>query len=224
MAENGILPTRDPDSHALQMGAFLPPNMPGTFNEMIRDVSKRAGTVAGSIAQRDAFPLDKRFPGLCWVAIPDNPTAGDLTVELFYWSGTYWEQPDLRPRVKWVPRSQMDTRADRPIERNIRFEVLSATWLNAPQGDYTIHGDYTIQAAAFSEMLVASSFNGKSVVGDYREDVDNRRVRHQFDGAVVSHPGGNLEVKVWVTMVATSAAIYTAGSALTFSYLGRSHS
>ncbi|PPG34531.1 hypothetical protein [Rathayibacter sp. AY2B9] len=222
MADDAVM-TRDSDSHALQMGAFEPPRMPGAFNQMVRDVSKRAGTVAGSIAQRDAFPLEKRFPGLCWVAIPDNPTAGDLTVELFYWSGTYWEQPDLRPRVKWIPRSQMVTQADRPLNRNERTDVLTGVWRNAPQGDYMIHGDYTIQAAAFSEMLVGSSFNGKSVVGDYREDVDNRRVRHQFDGPVINHPGGDLEVKVWVTMVATSAAIYTAGSALTFSYLGRSN-
>jgi hypothetical protein len=223
MADDVVM-TRDPDSHALQMGAFEPTKMPGTFNQMIRDVSKRAGTVAGTIAQRDAYPLEKRFPGLCWVAIPENPTVGDLVVELFYWSGTYWEQPDLRPRVKWFPRSQMDTKSDRPITQNQRFDVLTATWFNAPQGDYTIHGDYCIQAATFSEMLVGSSLNGNPLVGDYREDIDNRRVRHQFDGAVVNHPGGNLEVKVWVTIVATSAAIYTAGSALTFSYLGRSHS
>ncbi|PPI08239.1 hypothetical protein [Rathayibacter sp. AY1B8] len=220
MADDAVM-TRDSDSHALQMGAFEPPRMPGAFNQMVRDVSKRAGTVAGSIAQRDAFPLEKRFPGLCWVAIPDNPTGNDMPVELHYWSGTFWEIPDRKQRVLWTPRSAFDVRDDVGIKQGERFDVLKATWRDAPPGTYLIDGQYLTAAARYTEMIVASSYNGGSFKGDYRDDINTDRKLQYFNHQVEDHRGGDLEIKVWVTMFGTSAAIYKEGSGLRISYLGR---
>jgi hypothetical protein len=221
MVSNGILPTRDAATHALQLGAFLNPDMPGSLNELIRDVSKRAGHMAGTRAEQEMLPMSERFPGLCWIVLPDNPSITEFSIYPEYWTGTYWSAPDRRRRVLWSPRSLQETEEDRGVLQNLRTGVVGAQWFNAPPGQYLVDASFVMAAAASSALTVSSAYNGTSLKDDYRDDISQERMTKHFHHFIEDHPGGNIEVDISVTIPGAPSTIYTDGSGVRLTYLGR---
>lgn len=215
----GILDARDPETHALQLGTFEPPSMPGSFNALIRDVSKRANVRVGTKAQRDAAQnAGDVWKGLCWITIPDDPAVAEWTARPVYWAGTYWDDPLARERARYFPRPGGDI----GFNPGARRGVTGGNWQNAPAGDYAIDADFVMAGSKASSMTISSAANGVTLRVDYRDDIGTDRRAFHLTGVVSGHPGGdlNIDVSAFIADVTAPATLYANGTGVRMLYLG----
>jgi hypothetical protein len=222
----GIRPNRDTDSRALQLDTFGIPSMPGSFNAIVADVSKRANTRIGTKAERDKAVADGEvYRGLTWMTLPDSTTVTEWTPRPVTWTGTYWDDPLMRGRGLFFPRSSFFSQSSVGVLGNTKTSVMKATWFNAPGGQYRIDFDFsmdgpTMTDAVSRDMTLIGTQNGKTLRADYLDDISPITRNYKYHALVNDHPGGDLVAELSVFINGTTGTLYTNGTSVMFQHLG----